>query len=44
MPETEKKKPEERPAAVEAFDVIVKATSKYLRSIFPHIFELSKKK
>lgn len=36
-----------QPLVVEAFDVIVDATSKYLRAIFPPIFKLrqeSKKK
>ena len=33
----------EKPSVVKAFDVIIEATSDYLRKIFPHIFELTKK-
>lgn len=40
----EEKKTEEKNKIVEAFDVIVDATATYLRKIFPHIFELAKKK
>jgi len=38
------KRKKNQPLIVEAFDIIVDATSKYLRTIFPPIFKMSQEK